>query len=69
LSDARANAIYQAMESLENNLATHGIGLLVLQELNDFEKTMDAASIETIYFNEYPGTIEHRELLQFKNLF
>lgn len=69
LSDARANAIYQAMESLENNLATHGIGLLVLQELNDFEKTMDAASIETIYFNEYPGTIEHRELLQFKTYF
>lgn len=63
ISDARANAIYQAIESLENNLAKIGIGLLVLQDIQDFAQTIDPANIETVYYNEFPGSNEQRQLV------
>lgn len=69
ISDARANAIYQAVEALENNLATIGIGLMVLQNISEFSQSIDPNSIEIIYYNDYPGTNEQKQLLELKTYF
>jgi deoxyribodipyrimidine photo-lyase len=69
VSDARANAIHQAIEVLENNLANIGIGLLVLQNINDFSQTIDPNNIEAIYYNDYPGTNEQQQLIELNTYF
>ncbi len=69
ISDARANAIYQAIESLHQRLTTLGIGLLVIQNIADIEAKVNPSSIETVFYNDYPGTEEHKQFLAMKAVF
>ena len=65
ISHSRANAIYQASESLYQELDKIGVGLLVTQSITELSTIINPSSINTVYYNEYPGTREHqqRELL------
>jgi deoxyribodipyrimidine photo-lyase len=66
ISNARANAIYQACESLHQALDKLGVGLVVIQSIEELSTVINLSTINSVYYNEYPGTRERkqRNLLQ-----
>jgi deoxyribodipyrimidine photo-lyase len=69
ISDARANAIHQALESLHASLEATGIGLLVVQTIQELALSINPSEIHTVYYNDYPGTTEQHQLSQLQELF
>jgi deoxyribodipyrimidine photo-lyase len=62
ISDARANAIHQALESLHASLEAKGIGLLIVQTVQDLRSFINPSDIHTVFYNDYPGTTEQHQL-------
>jgi len=62
ISDARANAIHQALETLHASLEAKGIGLLVVQTMQELASLIKPSEVHSVFYNDYPGTIEQQQV-------
>jgi len=57
-SNTRAQAIYTAIESLHQRLEQIGVGLLLLQDINELPSNIDLSIVESVFYHTLPGTRE-----------
>jgi len=67
-SNMRAQAQYDAIKHLHKKLAEMGIGLLVIQDINQLSQ-IDPTTIKKVFYHRLLGTEEAREEQQFQRYF
>jgi deoxyribodipyrimidine photo-lyase len=67
-SNTRAQAVYTAIESLHQRLEKLGVGLLILQDMNDLISHLDVSIIKSVFYHTLPGTREVAEEQSLKAL-